>query len=246
MQNKTQRAIILAAGIGSRLFPLTQDTPKCLVDLGGTSLLQKQLELLHEGGVPEVIIATGGFSQKITDFLARHNFGNMKIVTEYNPFYYCSNNLTSLWMMRFYFNKPFLLLNGDIAFDSKSLSKILNAEDDISLGLRRTDDFDEDDMKVIANNGLVQRIGKQLDPKLCNSESLGMIYFSKKGGQYLREKLEAQILNKDNINRFYLLSIQSLIDDGKTVHACDLSGGQWYELDFPDDYQVLKEKIHLI
>lgn len=236
-------AIILAAGVGSRLFPFTKDRPKCLIDLGGTTLLRFQLEQLMKADFKRVVIAVGGFADKVEEYVESLKIKGMEIQFEYNPFYYCSNNLISLWLLKPYLNDPFILLNGDIAFDSESLRKLARAQGFIDLGYRRSDDFDDDDMKVTIENDLIVQVSKEIPFSKANGESLGMIRFSKDGAAVLKETLMRLVRDKEYLNRFYLMAIQKMIDEGSRVSACDLTGGQWFELDFPKDLEILSANI---
>lgn len=239
----TNKAVILAAGIGSRLFPLTKDRPKCLVDFGNQTILKFQLERLQACGFKKVVIGIGGFAAQVEEYVNQLKLKDLEVILDYNPFYYCSNNLISLWMLRSHLDEDFVLLNGDIAFDTKMLKTLASKTDLISLGFRPQDDFDDDDMKIVLKDSKVIEVSKEIARDRANGESLGMLRFSKEGAQILRKTLEELVRDKDYINRFYLTAIQRIIDSKVPVTGADLSPANWYELDFPADFEVLKEKI---
>ena len=106
------RAIILAAGQGSRLLPLTADRPKCLVDFNGRSLLDWQLDMLGRNGVDEVLVVTGFRDDQIEAALAKRT-GGPRVATLYNPFYKVADNLGTMWIARDWLDGDVLTLNGD-------------------------------------------------------------------------------------------------------------------------------------
>ena len=93
------KAIILAAGRGSRLLPLTETLPKCLLAVGETTVLSLQLDTLERAGVDEAIVITGFMAARVEDEVADRS-GPMAVQTLYNPFYQVADNLASCWMAR--------------------------------------------------------------------------------------------------------------------------------------------------
>ena len=96
----THRAVILAAGQGSRLLPLTEDTPKCLLDLAGRSMLEWQLRGLAAAGIREVVVLTGFRSDLVESALQRIAPAGLTVRTLFNPFYKVADNLASCWLAR--------------------------------------------------------------------------------------------------------------------------------------------------
>src|SRR3712207_5893851 len=103
------KAIILSAGKGSRLLPLTAERPKCLIELSGRSLLEWQLDALEEAGLTDIVVVTG-FRDDLVDGVAARRRG---VRTLFNPFYHVADNLGSVWMAREELDRDTLLLNGD-------------------------------------------------------------------------------------------------------------------------------------
>ena len=119
-------AIILSAGRGSRLLPLTTDLPKCLLPIGVTSVLSMQLETLFKCGVETTTVVTG-FNDHLVkaEINARETGPNVK--TLYNPFFQVADNLASCWMARRNMKSDFLIINGDTLFSPNLLETVLNA-----------------------------------------------------------------------------------------------------------------------
>ena len=107
------RAIILSAGRGGRLLPLTERLPKCLLDVGGRSLLAWQLRALAEAGVREAVVVTGYGAEFVDLEIERHSPPGMRVRALYNPFFQVADNLASCWIARAELTGSCLILNGD-------------------------------------------------------------------------------------------------------------------------------------
>ncbi|MCK5056012.1 MAG: NTP transferase domain-containing protein, partial [Candidatus Aminicenantes bacterium] len=102
-------ALLLAAGTGSRLYPLTQNMPKCLTMVNGTSILERLITCLDQQGFKRLVVVTGYLENCIRGFLKTRN-GGMTIDYIFSPLYKTTNNIYSLWMARRIINEPFLLI----------------------------------------------------------------------------------------------------------------------------------------
>ena len=119
------KAVILAAGIASRLRPLTDTTPKCLLKVGERCLLQRAFDALLQNGFREFVIVTGYRQQQIVNFLEAH-YPALEVTFIYNEKYASTNNIYSLWLTRPYVDKEdILLLDSDILFDPQIVAKLL-------------------------------------------------------------------------------------------------------------------------
>src|SRR3982751_6627302 len=117
------KAIILSAGKGSRLLPLTADRPKCLIELSGRSLLEWQLDALRDAGIAEIVIVSGS-RDALVDAVAARREG---VRTLFNPFYHVADNLGSVWMARAELDRDLILLNGDTLVSPALLGRVLAA-----------------------------------------------------------------------------------------------------------------------
>ena len=239
------KIIILAAGKGERLFPLTKNTPKPLIDLGdGETLLEKQLKSLSESKViDEVIIVLGYLYEQIESKLK--NFKTkLKIKTYYNPFYEMSNNLITLWLSKYEMNEDFLITNGDNLFTSDVVRDLVNnTNDGIYVTICYRDDLGEDDMKVnLDENKKVLRVSKEINNS--NTESIGLV---KVQGERFRniyqEVLEQLARDKQYINKFWLETFNVLAVKGVEIHSYQIEREKWREVDFHFDLKDLKELI---
>lgn len=117
-------ALLLAAGTGSRLHPLTKDMPKCLTMVNGVPILDRLVACLNQQGFKRLIVVTGHRQNRIREFLG-NRAGNMTIDYIFSPLYEVTNNIYSLWMAREIINEPFLLVESDLVFHASLLDDML-------------------------------------------------------------------------------------------------------------------------
>ena len=120
------KAILLCAGQGRRLVPLTADRPKCALRLAGDTMLEWQLGQLAQCEIDEVVVVTGFRSTKIDAIVER--VANRSIRTFHNPFYSQSDNLGTCWIVREEMRGPFVILNGDTLFEARVMQRLLETD----------------------------------------------------------------------------------------------------------------------
>ena len=234
------RAIILSAGRGSRLLPLTTDLPKCLLPIGITTVLGLQLDTLLRCGVENVTVVTG-FNEHLVRAEIDARQTGPKVDVLYNPFFQVADNLGSCWMVREYMHDDFLIINGDTLFSPAILEKVLNAPaKDITVTIDQKDHYDGDDMKVTLSEGQLLAISKTLAPRETHGESIGMLRFMNDGTQVFREELERLMRLKDGTKSWYLSAIDGLAKSGQRIDTTNIKGSTWAELDTPEDYEICR------
>lgn len=123
-KKRISTALLLAAGTGSRLYPLTQNSPKCLTKVNEISILERLITSLNQHGFERLVVVTGHLENRIRKFLG-NRAGNITIEYVYSPSYKTTNNIYSLWMAREIINEPFLLIESDLVFDPSLLTDML-------------------------------------------------------------------------------------------------------------------------
>jgi choline kinase len=123
-QKRITTALLLAAGTGSRLLPLTKKSPKCLTLVNETSILERLVKSLNQNGFKRLVVVTGHLEDCIRNFL-KTRAGNLTIEYIFSPLYKTTNNIYSLWMARDIINEPFLLIESDLVFDPSLLKDML-------------------------------------------------------------------------------------------------------------------------
>lgn len=231
-----QRAVILSAGQGSRLLPLTEQMPKCLLDLCGRSMLEWQLRGLSQMGVPEAVVVTGFHPELVEAELRRVTPQNMRVRTLYNPFYKLADNLASCWMARAELSGSCMILNGDTLFEPAIAGRLLAAPPaPITVTIDRKPGYDADDMKVETEGDRLRAIGKTLSADRVNGESIGFLRFEADGAALFVDELERTMRTAEGPGKWYLSAINRLAESGADIRVVSIEGLEWGELDFPDD-----------
>ena len=228
------KAIILSAGQGRRLLPLTAEQPKAALLAGGRAVLDWQLQEIGRCAVDEVVVVTGFGADHIDRIVAAQTHVTTR--TLYNPFYAQCDNLGTCWIARYEMQGPFLIINGDTLFEAAVLQRLLRncSETPITLVSDSKNTYDEDDMKVIVSGGRLRHVSKQLDANSVNGESIGMIHFDETGAQSFRRKIEHMMRYGTGLQQWYLSAIDGLAGED-LVSTCSIAGLSWCEIDDHDD-----------
>ena len=231
-----QHAIILSAGQGSRLLPLTESRPKCLIDFAGKSLLRWQMEALRANGVTDIAVVTGFHAKLVEAEMATFEGVTMRSV--FNPFYHVADNLGSCWMAREEMRGDFIILNGDTLVPAEIVKRLIEgAVSPITVTVDVKDSYDLDDMKVEREGAVLKAIGKTLTPEQTNAESIGMLAFTDEGGARFRRQVEAMMRTSAGTRNWYLKAIDQIAPEG-IVGTVSIQGLQWGEVDFPEDVET--------
>lgn len=238
------KAIILSAGQGRRLLPLTENLPKCALDVGGRSVLEWQLHEIAQCPVDEVVVVTG-FSAEAVDEIAARPHG-VPVRTLYNPFFVHCDNLGTCWVARHEMTGPFMIINGDTLFEAGVLTRLLETRDGdrpIVLATDSKGDYDDDDMKVIFDGQRrLERVGKQLDLSQVTGESIGMMRFDDKGAAAFVGIVEHLMRYGPGVKQWYLSAIDALAQDGH-VGVRGIDGLSWCEIDDPADLEAAADVV---
>ncbi len=230
------KAIILGAGQGRRLLPLTENSPKCLLSVSDKPVLEWQIDALLSAGINEITVVAGFQVGQVETLLEQRYMDFPQIQVLFNPFYEVADNLASCWLARSIMDSDFLLLNGDTIFESALLSQALNsAPAPITLCVDYKNAYDADDMKVqLDADGFVKQVSKILPADQINAESIGLIYFRAQGPKCFREAIESALRHPAELKSWYLSMIDMLASQ-HLVKSCSVAGYRWCEIDFIED-----------
>jgi L-glutamine-phosphate cytidylyltransferase len=230
------KAVILSAGQGRRLLPLTQSEPKCLVQVGRQTVLEWQLEELAACGIREVAVVVGfGEAHVRRTLAARPPSSTVRLVS--NPYFRTSDNLVSCWIAREEMASDFLLLNGDTIFEAAVLERLLASEPaPATIAVDHKAAYDADDMKVQCERGRLLAVGKQLPPERTDGEAIGMILFRGEGPALFRGMIESMMNDPGVQGAWYLSAVDRLAKQGH-VRTATISPYQWVEVDFLRDLE---------
>jgi choline kinase len=235
-----EHAILLSAGQGSRMLPLTAERPKCLIDFSGKSLIGWQIEMLARGGVKRIDVVTGFKTDMVDAHLAAIRDPRVEITSQFNPFYQVADNLGSCWIARAAMEGDFLILNGDTLVSEEIVGKVQEGNGwPIAVTVDVKDVYDSDDMKVNRDpgTGRLNRIGKTLSAAESNAESIGFLAFRGEGSALFREAVRAAMRTPEGVQHWYLKVIDSLASTGK-VGTLSIEGLGWGEVDFLNDIEA--------
>ena len=228
--------------MASRLRPLTNNTPKCLLKIGERSLLQRSIDALINNGIKEIVIVTGYLHKQIEDFV-KQQYPNINISFIHNEVYDSTNNIYSLWLARPKADgEEILLLDSDLLYDPEIITRILSTNAENVLTLIRHD-LGEEEMKVVTDSSVIIEISKTCSPSDAIGESLGIEKMGKSYTSALYKELEPMMNQEHLENVFYEKAFERLIPKGHTFKILDVTDLFSCELDTVEDFQNAKEKI---
>lgn len=232
------KVIILSAGQGSRLLPLTAERPKCLIDFSDKSLIRWQIEMLAAGGVSEFHVVTGFMTDMVETELDHLRRAGLNITVHFNPFFKVADNLGSCWIVRDIMQGDFMILNGDTLISSDIIATAQNTENwPITVTVDIKDHYDSDDMKVSLDGDRLTAIGKTLTAEESHAESIGFLAFRGEGGGLFREKVREIMRTPAGVENWYLKIIDALAPSEK-VGTVSIAGSDWAEVDFLNDVET--------
>ena len=241
------KALIIAAGLGSRLKKHTENRPKCMLDFGGKTLLQRQLDSYLKNKIKDISLVRGYKKEKI-------NYKGIKYFE--NNDYENNNILNSIFYAEKIINGNIIISYSDILFDSSVVERTLNSDHDISVVVdidwrgyyvgRKDHPISEAENVIFNSNNEVEKIGKiNTGNEEVHGEFIGMIKLSNRGTEIFKEhfqRLKKVYWNKPfqrakTFQKAYLTDfIQELVDIGIKVHCVIIESG-WKEIDTVEDYK---------
>jgi choline kinase len=239
------KAVVLSAGQGKRLLPLTAESPKCLLAVReGESILMAQLRTLARCGIERAVVVTGFGAENVEAHLAGSPVPGLTIETLFNPFYRSSDNLMTCWLARGAMADDFVLLNGDTLFEDAVLETLLASPPaPVTVTIDRKSRYDADDMKVsLDGSGRVLAVDKELPPAMVSAESIGLLAFRGSGPKLFVDALEHAVRDPAAMRRWYL-SVVSGLAQSTAVESASIEDLWWCEVDSPDDLDAARREI---
>ena len=251
MENKKPKVILLVAGEGKRLRPYTLDRPKCMVEIDGISLIDRQLAVLKAEGLDNIVMI-GGYK---ADMLKREGV-KLKI----NPRYYETNMVWTLFSAEEELEGDVIVSYGDIVYSREILQELLKSKDDIAVTIdkdwesywraRNEDPLDDAETLKLREDGTISEIGqkpKSLDE--IEGQYMGLMKFSAEGIKQIKQIFNTAVktgglLGKPVENSYMTDLLQAVIDADSLVTAVPIYGN-WVEIDTADDLhsKVTKNRI---
>jgi len=228
--------VILAAGMAKRLRPLTDNKPKCLLEVGGKTLLERTVGAMLQAGIKEFVVVTGYCADQIRDFLTTH-FPTLDITFIHNADYEHNNNIFSLWLsMQVVRGKDFLLMDSDILCDPAAVVRIAR-EPESALALNRHECGEEEIKVIVDAEGRITEISKVCSIEQAIGESVGIEKMTAGYSEAIYHELKQMIEEEGLIDVFYERAFERLIPQGHTFRVVDTTDYFSYELDTPEDFE---------
>ena len=227
------RAIILAAGRGRRLEASGWTAPKCLLPVGGTTILDNMLDALAAHGVKDLVLVVGYRQEEIRQHLAARGLDPAYVQ---NPAFADTNTINSLWRAREFMDTDFLYFNADVLFHPDVLARLLAAPGS-RLAVDKKKCGDEEVKVVLDGGSRVRRIGKALDPALCAGEFIGIAKFAADDNPAFVRALTRRNVERGEVKLFFEAAVDDVLDS-RPMLAVDVSDLPAIEVDYPEDWKA--------
>jgi choline kinase len=230
-QNKKRitTALLLAAGTGSRLYPLTKETPKCLTLVNEISMLARLVTNLKAQGFTRLIVVTGYKQECIVDFLGDKS-DELNIEYIHSPLYKTTNNIYSLWMARNIIKEPFLLLESDLVFDSSLLTDMVYPD---KIAVAKMQPWLNGTTVTLDNKNFVTQFqpGTVEIYKETRYKTVNIYSFSMESWRKITKKLN-KFITEGNVKSYYETIFSILVDEKSLqLEAVSFDENPWYEVD---------------
>ena len=218
------KAVILVAGASRRLLPFTEEVPKCLLDIGGKSILDHQLDAVEGLGITEVVIVTGYRREQIHAAIAGRGNG-LRYTTVVNHQFFDTNTAYSLWLARDHFEgDDILYFNGDVMFPPALPQRLLDSALPNPLAIEIKPCGDEEVKVVVDGGGRVTQISKEVDTSAALGEFIGV----------------ERIVASGDRSAYFEKALESLAAE-HPLSSVDVTDLPCIEIDFPEDLENARE-----
>ncbi|MCC5968294.1 MAG: phosphocholine cytidylyltransferase family protein [Natronohydrobacter sp.] len=226
------KALILAAGVGSRLRPFTELRPKCLVDVHDQPILGHQLDALEGVGIDDITIVTGYRAGMIEDYVGGRDTGRYTLL--HNPDYAQTGSMHTMMLARDAMaGNPFVLLNADLVFCAKMLGHLTNAAPATAALIDDRLPLYDGEMNVVIEEGRITRFSKAVPAAEAHAQSLQLMKFGAEDSALLFERAAVLAATKD-LQMFPAHAYATIIERS-AIYPVQAGDGFWHEVDTPED-----------
>lgn len=226
-------AVLLAAGTGSRLQPLTNDAPKCLSEVNGIAILERLVNCLCDQGFERLVVVVGYLDQHVRDFL--DDWAEV-LTIEYvlNPRYSTTNNLYSLWLASSAIHEPFLLVESDVVFEVSLLEDMLQPN---KIAISTMEQWMDGTTVTVGPFQQISafQIGECITFGAVVHKTVNMYSFTVASWARVAERLSEHV-TAGRVNEYYETVFAEMVADGSlALEAVVFDSGRWYEVDTLED-----------
>ena len=236
-QTSSIKAIILAAGIGSRIRPLTNNCPKSLLKVEGKPILEMMITNILDCGITEVILVLGYLQEQMKAFVT-DKFPGLDVTYVVNENYADTNTGYSLMLTeKEVGDSTFIKFDADVVFDKTILSNLIECDYENCLCIDKNIQLDTEEIKVITGeNNQVVKASKAVNPAEAIGESIGIEKISNTTAVKFFSKLRLMMENESKHQEYYEGAYERLIEQQVSFYALDITGLKWIEIDTLEDF----------
>ena len=227
--NRISTALLLAAGMGSRLFPLTKSSPKCLTLVNEKSILERLVANLKKQGFKRLVIVVGYKNECIMDFLGSKS-GDLNIEYIFSPLYRTTNNIYSLWMARNIINEPFVLFESDLVINTSLLDEMVYPD---KMAVAKMQPWLNGATVSLNKQNQVTKFHKGTTDTYTDIryKTVNIYSFSLSSWRAIVKKLN-QYIDIGRVNCYYEAVFSEMIDDKSlSFESVSFDHKPWYEID---------------
>ena len=230
------KAVLLAAGLGTRLRPITNEVPKCMVPVNGMPIIEKQILNLVENGVKDIYVVAG-YKRDVLKAFLNEKYPFVHVIE--NEVYDTTNNMFSLYMtMDFVRGSEFLLMNSDVFHDANIEVGLINSKENNMVACEYGR-YIEESMKITVNDDTITHISKQISPEDAYATSIDVYKIGVEAGNILFDMCIDIIENQGNRNSWTEVALDQIFS--KIDFYPYKIEGRWFEIDNHDDLAAAEE-----
>lgn len=229
---RPRTALLLAAGMGSRLSPLTDSTAKCLVGLSGISILERLIRILSAYDFSRLVIVVGHESDSIQDYLGDRS-GAIEITYVVSTCYRTTNNIYSLWLARSVIDEPVMLIESDLVFDESLLEAMLVTD---TMAISRQQPWMNGTTVTLGSGGVSAFcLGEMSRADATHYKTVNIYSFARATWKSVCARLETYIAAKRTGDYYESVFAEMVADGSLSLAPVLFDADLWYEIDTPDD-----------
>lgn len=242
---KQTQIIILAAGQGKRLLPLTKALPKTMLKVGGIPIINHILNSINLNLINEILIAVGHKKKIVMNYL-KNDFKGIPIKYVDNPQHTETNSLYSLWLARNFLKEKIAIINADTLFHKKILENLINSRYEAALAIDDTIPMPLPDeaMKATIKNKKIADVSKTILPEKTNGDAIGIYKFSGKSLKVLINELDNLVSNSET-KQLFTYAVRNILNK-VDIFSVSTEGRSWIEIDDQNDLNMAQSLIKKI
>lgn len=231
---RPKQAIIVAAGVGSRLRPLTDDRPKSIIEVDGQSMLRRSIQLMIEHGINDIAVVVGYRKEMIMEHIR-----DFPVTFFYNPFYRITNNMASLWFASPFIKGDFIYSHSDVVYDVTLLTMLVEDERENVLLVEKKE-CGAEEMKVQVKDGRLVASSKEIPREESFGEWTGLASFSADFGAKLMETI-SHLIEQGQQMAYDTLAFTRIVEQGHVIEITSFTSLPWIEIDSIEDLNQAHE-----